>query len=256
MKGIYMSERTNAIPKPKPDESYAALKNVGLMMGLVERLTSRNPNLPGFGVFHGYSGYGKTMAAIYAIRKRDAIRVEIGDSWTKAVLLRAILHEDGLDRTKGTVAQLADQVKERLGGRQMLLMIDEADKLVDKRMIELVREIQELADCSVILIGEEALPTKLMAVERVHNRVLEWVAAQPCDFADTRKLAEMFAPDIALADDIVEQIRRACDGRARRIVTTVFRLREWCKGQGLAEIDLARYRGGFATGTPPVRRAG
>jgi DNA transposition AAA+ family ATPase len=250
-----MNSRPSAIPDQN-SEKYAPVKNIGAMMGLLTRLTEREEHLPGFGVFYGYSGYGKTMAACYAVNKFEAVRIEVGDTWTKAVLLRAILTELEVKDPKGTLAQLASQVIERLSRRRQPLMIDEADKLVDKKMIELVREIQEFAHCPVILIGEEALASKLMRVERVHNRVLEWVLAQPCDAADTSKLAALYAPDIAIADDLIEKMRRVCDGRARRIVTTLSQLREWCKAQGIAEVDAARYGGGFATGQPPVRRAG
>ncbi len=38
-------------------------RNVGLLMELVSRITKRpDTNLPGMGVFHGPSGYGKSMA--------------------------------------------------------------------------------------------------------------------------------------------------------------------------------------------------
>ena len=250
-----MKSRPSASPDQK-SEKYAPVKNVTAMMGLVTRLIERDGHLPGFGVFYGYSGYGKTMAACYTTNKLDAIRIEVGDTWTKAVLLRAILHELEVKDPKGTLAQLASEVIERLGRSRRPVMIDEADKLVDKKMIELVREIQEFSYCPFILIGEEALASKLMRVERVHNRVLEWVLAQPCDAADTGKLAALYAPDIAIADDLIEKMRRVCDGRARRIVTTLSQLREWCKAQGVTEVDAARYGGGFATGQPPVRRAG
>ncbi len=65
------------------------------------------------------------------------------------------------------------------------------DKLVDKGMIELVRDINKAAQVPVLLVGEELLPQKLEQYERVHNRVLEWVLAQPCDLADARAQANL-----------------------------------------------------------------
>lgn len=236
-------------------QSFAPLKNVVTMMGLVGALMSRASNMPGLGAFYGYSGFGKTMAAIYAQNKyRGALRVEIGDSWTKKTLLRALLRESGVMEPRGTVADMAEQLIGRLAAPEHPpVFVDEADKLVDKGMIELVREIHEGSQVPVILIGEEALPAKLGRSERTHNRVLEWAMAQPCDLDDTRKLAAIVAPRIEMADDLLDHIRDLSKGRARRIVVNVHKAASWAAVSGLKALDCASYQGGYYTGDAPVR---
>lgn len=232
---------------------FAPLRNVAAMGVLVERLRQRGPHLPGFGVFHGFSGYGKTYAAIYAQNKTGGPRVEVGDSWTKKTLLRAILKECGLNDPRGTVADLAEQVIMRISEPgHPPLFIDEADKLIDKGMMELVREIQEGSQCPIVLIGEEMLPQKLERIERAHNRVLEFVTAEACDLSDARKLAAALAPKYAFAEPVLERILRESEGRARRIVTNIDRLVEWARSVGTNTIDEA-YDGTFYTGRSPVR---
>lgn len=240
---------------PAPATSFAALKNVILLMQLHQRLKDRGPHLPGIGVMHGFSGYGKTYAAIYLANKTGAARVEIGDSWTKKTLLMAILKELGEPRPRGTIPALAEAAIEKLAmpGHPPLI-IDEADKLVDKNMIEIVREIHESAQVPVILIGEEALPTKLERSERTHNRVLEWVAAQPCDLEDTRKLAAIFAPNLMISDQLLDLIRAQSQGKARRIVTNLDRIKEWAFEQGTYELTPEAYRGGFQPVSAPPRQ--
>lgn len=251
-----MNAMTNEI---KPDgfqrpASLALLKNVVAMIGLVQRLADRGAHMPGFGVVHGYSGYGKTYAAVFAQNKTGGPRIEIGDSWTKKTLVRAILKELGVREPKGTVADLTEQAIIRLAEPDHPpLFIDEADKLVDKGMIELVREIQEGAQLPIVLIGEELLPQKLMRIERVHNRVLDWVAAQPCDLEDTRKLAAMFCPALAIDDATLEAMRRASEGRARRIVTNLYRAREFAATRGVTALEAGGVVPEFFTGTPPAR---
>jgi DNA transposition AAA+ family ATPase len=233
---------------------FAPLRNVAAMAVLVERLIARGPHLPGFGVFHGFSGYGKTYAAIYAQNSTGGPRIEVGDSWTKKSLLRAILKELGVHEPRGTVADLAEQAIGRLAEPgHPPLFIDEADKLVDKHMIELVREIQEGSQCPVILIGEELLPQKLERSERTHNRVLEFVTAQACDLADAQKLASALAPRFNFSSEILGRIVIESEGRARRIVTNIDRCVEWARGAGITSIDegcdVPLY-----TGRSPVRR--
>lgn len=233
---------------------FAPLRNVAAMAVLVERLTARGPHLPGFGVFHGFSGYGKTYAAIHAQNSTGGPRVEVGDSWTKKTLLRAILKELGVHEPRGTVADLAEQAIGRLAEPgHPPLFIDEADKLVDKGMIELVREVQEGSQCPVILIGEEVLPQKLERFERAANRVLEWCMAQACDLSDAKKLAVALAPRFSFSDEFLTRVVAESEGRARRIVTNIDRCVEWARSVGAIEIDescdMPLYNG-----RPPIRR--
>ncbi len=242
------------ITSPVKSQTLAALKNVAACMGLVTRLQNRGPHLPGLGVFHGPSGYGKSYASIYAQNKTRAIRVEVGDSWTRRTFLRAILREGGISEPRGAVADLAEQAIMILGeDPSRPLIIDEADRLVTKNMIELVRELHEHSQAPIVLIGEENLPGKLIASERTHNRVLEWTAAMPCDLEDTKKLADIFLRDLNCSDAFLDNIRRESDGRARRIVVNLSRIAEWARNRGAKAVDA--YDADLYTGTPPSRRA-
>lgn len=233
-----------------------ALKNVASFMAMTTRLVDRDPHLPGIGVCHGPSGFGKTYASIFAQNAFRAVRVEVGDSWARKTLLTAILRELGSAK-RGTVADLSEAVIMQLGDDvRRPLIIDEADKLVDKGMIELVRELHEHSGAPVILIGEEKLPSKLLGVERLHNRVLDWLPAQPCDFEDARALADAFSPTVALSDDLVEAIRLQSGGRARRIVVNIALVTEAARNKAAVTFDLKDWSGrAFYTGEPPAVRA-
>ena len=207
-------------------------------------------------MFYGYSGYGKSWAAIYLQNKLQALRVEIGDSWTRLTLMRAILRELGVNEPRGTVAGLTEQAIERLSlpGHPPLL-IDEADKLVDKGLVEIIREIHEATQVPIILIGEEELPAKLQRSERTHNRVLVWSAAQPCDLEDTALLAKLYVPQgVSIDHELLDKIRHVSGGRARRICVNLENVVEWAKLQGRDHVD-ASYGGTFDTGEPPKRSA-
>lgn len=235
-----------------------ALKNVAAFMAMTTRLRERDPHLPGIGVCHSPSGYGKSYASIFAQNKTGAIRVEVGDSWTRRTFLQAILKEFGEEpRKRLSIADLAAQCVEALGADpRKPLIVDESDKLVDKGMIEIVRELHEFSGAPVILIGEEKLPGKLLSVERVHNRVLDWMAAQPCDLEDAQLLAGAFAPKVEIADDLLNLIRQQSGGRARRIVVNIAQVGEFARNKRLQKVDAAAWNGkALYTGEPPAPRA-
>lgn len=241
----------------KTGGSIAPLKNVATLMMMIEALRSRMVGLPGIGVFSGDSGYGKSVAAQYAMNRTGAIYVEVRHYWRAKPLCEAILQEAGQPRPRGTVAQMMDEIIRRLGDApNRPLIIDEADKLVDGKMIEYVRDIHETTQVPVVLIGEELLPRKLEAFERVHNRVLDWQLAQPCDHDDTAELARILCPMVEVGADLLEDIRSKTGGRARRIATTLHEIHAWARNRGKSAVSRADYEGRIFTGETPIRRAG
>jgi len=241
--------------RPVNAPTFAPLKNVASCMTLVNRLISRPPSLPGLGVMYSPSGFGKSYASIYAQNKTGAVRVEVGESWNRKTLVKALLLELGDNAPRGTIADMTSQAIRLIGDDPFRpVIIDEADKLVDKGMIEIVREIQEHSQAPILLIGEELLPRKLLAVERVHNRVLEWLPAQPCDIDDASKLAGVFLPGVKINDAMLQRVLEAAEGRARRIVVTLSGMAEWARNAGAKEVP-ADWDGAICTGLPPQRKA-
>ncbi|MEP0406289.1 AAA family ATPase [Roseibium sp.] len=237
-------------------QGYAALSNVARFFTLIQTLQDRGANLPGIGVFHGKSGFGKTIAAIFAQNKTRALRLEVGDSWTKKKFLEKLLAEAGVAARRGSIADLTEWSIEALADDfSRPLIIDEADKLVDKGMIELVREIYEHAQVPVLLIGEEMLPEKLMKVERVHNRVLSWVQAQPCSVEDAQKLAQLYCPDLHVSPELIHLIVEKSEGRARRICVNLNLILQEARVSGADDLGVDHFSAGFFyTGEP--RRIG
>jgi DNA transposition AAA+ family ATPase len=236
--------------------SIAPLKNVASCLALVDALINRPAHVPSIGVFSGFSGYGKTMAGQYAWNATGALFVEVFEFWSRRKFCQALLSELGVIRARGTLGDMMDEIISRLGDDPARpLIIDEADKLVDKGMIELVRDINKAAQVPVLLIGEELLPHKLERFERVHNRVLDWVLAQPCDLDDARALANFLYPQLCIAADLLERIRLETGGKARRIATTLNEAASFAATHGLPELTAGNYRGRIFTGETPKRFA-
>lgn len=234
----------------------ALLKNVAAMLTLIETIKGRPQMSSGFGVFSGPSGFGKTVASTFAQNQSDCIYIEVREFWTRKAFCQALLEELG-QKPRGTIPDMMREIVRTLGNDiGQTLIIDEADKLVDKGMIELARDIQEMTNAPVILVGEEKLPQKLQACERVHNRVLDWVLAQPCDLADAKLLARRIVAGIEVDDALLERICRETGGRTRRIANTLFEVANVARTSGEARITLENYRGRIFTGEAPVRGKG
>lgn len=244
--------------KPKVNGETAPIKNVASCLSLVRSLQNRHPLQPNLGFFAGFSGYGKSVAALFCQNKTGAAYVEVSDTWNRGKLMRAILSELGVYQARGTLSDLEDQVIGILArDPKRPLIIDEADFLVAHRMIELVRIIAKKSGVPLLLIGEETFPQKIEAVDRFRDLFLVHAFAQPCDLDDTRTLARTFYPKLQIADDLLEQAKVEGDGRVRRIGNTLHSVAEAAAKLGLSSIGLDQYRtanGSFSCSKLPTRR--
>ncbi len=238
--------------------SIAPLRNVAILTELTLKLINRDPGLPGMGCFPGPSGYGKSVAVLYVANKCRAYAVQANDSWTKKHLCRVILREMGMPAT-GTIPEMIEAIGRELGASRRPLIIDEADALVEKSLIETVRSIYEESGGmgTIILVGEELLPRSLERWERVHSRMqIGMELAQPCSLDDARHLAKLRCPGIAVADDLMNRTVDEAKGSARRVSGILSDVRQTAVGADLKAIDLKAFidlGGRFNTGKSPKR---
>ena len=239
------------------ESTTAILTNVTLFSELASRVLSRPAHLPGIGVFHGFSGYGKTFAATFAAHKAHAYYLEVGESWTKGKFCRQLLIALGQE-PRGTIA---DMVERAIGTLQRTpnipLIIDEFDWVVKRGYLETIREIHDKASTPILIIGEELLPAKIAAAsERFDNRVLDWVPAQPADIEDAVSLANLYVSGVTIERDLLAHIVDKSGGRIRRICVNLDKVRGVAAIEGWDIVDLPTWgKRALFTGMHPARRA-
>ena len=233
----------------------APLTNVSLCMSALERAMNRSMNLPGMVVFYGASGLGKSFSASYAANHHKAYYVECRSLWTKKALLLAIAKEMGIAPAK-TIYELADQVAEQLILSQRPLIIDEMDHMVEKKSVEIIRDIYEASQAAILLIGEQSMPRKLKQWERFHGRILDFVEAQPANIDDARFLESIYARGVEVSDDLLAHVHTLAKGSVRRICVNLDRIGEEAEAQGWEIATLENWDGReLFTGDAPMRRA-
>ncbi|WP_440410687.1 AAA family ATPase [Neorhizobium petrolearium] len=242
------------VKPPAYSGTVAPLKNVAAAYAVAQQLIDRPAGVDGLGCFYGPSGYGKSKASTYVQNRTGAIYLEVFDYWTRRKFCQALLAELGVDKPRGSIADMMDHALRLLqDDPNRLMIIDEADKLVDKHMIELVRDLYKGARIPVLLVGEERLPEKLKAYERCENRVTAYGMANPSDLDDARALAGIYHRGLIVHDDLLAEIVLRAKGVASRIVTTLAQVAQFARAAGKGEIGLAEYGGQYFTGIAPRR---
>lgn len=222
----------------------------------LERAIQRSNNLPGLVCFYGPSGWGKSLSSNYLCNQMRGYYVQVKSIWSKKVFLQKILNEMGI-KPGATCGEMLDQVCDQLSASARPLIIDEMDHLVDKKAVELVRDIYEGSQAPILIIGEENLPQKLKKWERFHGRILAFVPALAVDIDDAKRLAGVYAAGIDCADDLLKRLVADSHGSVRRVCVNLDAVREAAAEQAAKAVDLAWCQAhgvAFYTGEAPKRR--
>ncbi|MEA3017328.1 MAG: hypothetical protein QOI38_2050 [Sphingomonadales bacterium] len=239
----------------RPAAGFAQLTNMNLALQTYLECAEADPGLPRIGVLYGPSGYGKTVAMGFTAQRADAAYLEAKRVWTVRSLLEAIAEELGIRHLERSAPRIFGQIVEQLNADPRGLIIDEMDYLVKRDHVEIIRDIHDATRIPILLVGEEALPTKLRSWERFHNRILVATPAQPASDDDARKLRDHYCPRVAMADDLVMRIVRVNRGVTRRIVVSLKEAERTALEAGVDNVNLAWWGDRpFSTGDVPARR--
>ncbi|WP_410499673.1 AAA family ATPase [Chitinibacter sp. S2-10] len=234
----------------------APIANLDLVAVVMEKLVNRQDGLPGLAVYYGPSGFGKTTATVCVANRSRAYYVQMRSSWTRKDLLEKILFEMGI-KPAGRTTLLLDQICEQLAASNRPLILDEFDyAAAHASQVELVRDIYEGSQSSLLLVGEEMLPNKLKKYERFHGRVLSWLPAAPVSLADAQKLAPIYSPEVQIGDDLLQHLVSISNGSVRRVSVNLVNVQDTALIEGWDTVS--RHQWGdrpLYTGDAPRRRA-
>ena len=130
----------------------------------------------GSAIVVGRSGYGKTYSLKQYARLPRVVYIECNESMSCRDLIRRIEKQLGLPKRYGTNDERLEEISEFFNvNHGYLIIVDEADKLINKytiKKIELLRTIMDSAAVGMVLAGELSLEAHLAAYdERFANRM-------------------------------------------------------------------------------------
>ncbi|MCS5516178.1 DNA transposition protein [Pseudomonas qingdaonensis] len=154
-----------------------------------------------------------------------------------------------------TLSEMVDQIAVQLSTSRRPLIVDDVQYLLEKATANVLTDIYNASEGTIVLIGEERVPSSLQRLERLHNRVLEWVPAQPATMEDIRQLAIESYPELKFEDDLLEDLRRTTKGCLRRIAVNLYKVRSEAAAMMLDCVDMAAWgKRSWFTGEAPSRR--
>lgn len=231
------------------------ITNVELLSVAVREAVERPDGLPGVVVMYGHSGVGKSKAASHCAVMHGAYYVECRDTWTRKAFLQAVLADMGLVPER-TLSEMIAQIAEQMATSRRPLIVDDVQYLLDREAANVLTDIHNASNGgTLILIGEEKVPVSLRRLERLHNRVLTWVAAESASLDDMQTLAEDCYPGVVFEVALLDAILKATKGCLRRAVVNLSKVYKVAVETGEATMGLAHWGDrGWDNGEAPVRR--
>lgn len=220
----------------------AIVSNVIATQMMVEALNERAYGVPGIGLIYGDPGLGKTTATAWLVNRCDGIYIRATSGMSLAQLLRQIVKElSGPDIYSREL--MLNYIVESMAISNRPLFIDEADYLLsDKNTLEIVRDIHDLTNCPVVLIGMESVRRKLQRHRQFYNRISEWLEFQPTAFEDLQIIVKaVIDPSLTIHQELLTQLLNDTDGEVRRIITGLSKIEAFALANGLNEIDLQQW---------------
>lgn len=220
----------------------AIVKNVVRLRDAFDTLTNRNSGIPGMGLIHGATGYGKTTAVAWLVNQVNGVYVRAGANWTPSAMLGAILRELGASRLSTGAAAMVDYIVEQLAQAGRPLFVDEADYLFsyNARMLETLRDIHDTSGSPVVMIGMEGIERKLVHRKQLARRISQWVEFLPADLDDARVVAETVC-EVQLTDDLLEHVHTETKGSVGLMVVGMARIESLAKTNGWKKVDVEKW---------------
>ena len=220
------------------------LENVKLFNEVTYKLVNRDPSLPGFGLFYGPSGFGKTCAASTTYLRYHCPMIIGTPFMTRKTMMTKILKELQIPFSSGkNIGDLVDLIVEEFRAKTTpLLIIDEADYIVEKGYAEDIRAIHnQVPNLTAIFIGEENLPHMMKTSERLDGRILVRQGAEPCSISDTQLLLDLHCKNIKIHDDLLHELMLKSAGSARRTAENFNKINNVALDNSLEQIDLQQF---------------
>lgn len=235
---------------------FAKIHNLHLVATAVDQLKNRAIGLPGFAVIYGPAGWSKSTSLMAAAMEQRGYYVQMRSAWSRKALLEKILTEMSI-RPGATIPKQLDQVCAQLAASGRPLMLDEFDHCVKSdNMVELVRDIYEGSQSTIVLAGEEMLPQKLERWERFHSRVLSWIPAQPVSLADAKELAKVYCKQLTIKEDLLQLLVDRSHGSIRRVCVNLANIENHASLNGWKTVGADQYDASrIFTGEAPRRAA-
>lgn len=198
-------------------------RNVQAFFSGLEVLKNGVKGRMGMMLVFGPPGTGKTFITQKQAMQEDTVYVRCKYIDKPKSLLHSIVAELG-EEPRGYTSQLFTQALEQLLTRPRTLILDEADYMVQAGIIEIIRDLNDMANTPVIISGMGNIDKKLQRFPHLVDRIRAIVQFKLFDLGEIKLLGKQVC-EVELTDSAYDYIARTGQGKFR-VTNDLFDLAE------------------------------
>ena len=209
-------------------------KNVKQFVSLMDELQKVPPNIPKMALVYGEHGLGKSQTIQWWADKNDSVYVRATQGMTSRWLLSEIaeeLGEEAFYHSQETFTLIENNL--RLNNK--VIIVDEVDYLIDKSIIETLRDLHDKTGCPVVLVGMGAVDKKLARYPHLMDRIYKKLKFEKFNSDDIKEILTELT-DLKFKDDAIEYLATRTN-QFRQLVKLINRIEKLVKTNQIEELD-------------------
>ena len=215
-------------------KTFIRTKNVKQFVSLMDELQKVPPNIPKMALVYGEHGLGKSQTIQWWADKNDSVYVRATQGMTSRWLLSEIaeeLGEEAFYHSQETFTLIENNL--RLNNK--VIIVDEVDYLIDKSIIETLRDLHDKTGVPIILVGMGAVDKKIARYKHFEDRLYTKLQFEHLNQEDIHEIITQIS-DIEFTDDAILFLSMKTN-QFRQLIKAINKIEKLAKTNDLKVID-------------------
>jgi DNA transposition AAA+ family ATPase len=214
---------------------FAITKNVQRFMAGIEAVRTPIRGRIGMMLAFGPPGTGKTESGMWYAAENNIPYIRAKDISSRRSLLSNIVAELG-EAPAFRSDTLFDQAVEQLLENPRPMLIDEVDYLVRGGMVEVLRDLNDITNSPIVLMGMEHADKKLKRFRHLYDRISAVVKFDLFSKEEISALANQIC-EVDLSGSAISYIHKQSQGKLRLTTTWMARAEKVAKLNKLDQVE-------------------
>ena len=209
-------------------------KNVKQFIALMEELNHLPPNIPKIALVYGEHGLGKSETIKWWALKNDCVYVRATKGMTSRWLISEIaeeLDEEPFWHLQENFLMIETKLKEN----PKTIIIDEVDFLIEKNIIETMRDIHDRTGCPLVLVGMGLIDRKLSRYPHFTDRIYKSFKFEKYNVNDIKLILKELT-DLNFTDDGINYLATRTN-QLRQLIKLINKLETITKTNNIDILD-------------------
>ncbi len=222
---------------------FVQTENASLFREGIQILENRGAMEAGMMLVTGRPGDGKSSTVDNWASETGAIYLRAKEDWTPSYFMMDLCEALDVD-PRGRAKDVFTRCVSKIAMNQTPLIIDEVEFTLrnNAAVLEHVRDISDLTEIIVVLIGMAQAGNKIARHMQIASRIGYVCAFQPAPVEDVATACRELA-ECEISPDLVKRIHKEADGRMRLVLNAIARIEQAAKALGVDKVTAADMEG-------------